>query len=290
MNQRMLQDLMRKITEDDRFSEGKLRYETIRLHSMEMISKYSFIAHRSINHLDLSLREFSSLREKRKVLVRLLFCSADPAYSKKFVNTAEGCRKALKLERRWLYTLHLDLPNGRENDVLSLAAYSGQCWKPKTFCFNELTVSDSVYKKSFRRFIEEALKKNGMEMNFVRRHVALMKRVLGVRMFEVNSLEDRILNFLFATCTDSDIVIEFLPLLDLNSWLLTNPRLSVLEYLLHHAYRGRYDLRLNDSQGALVNECFFNSRFKYAELLLKYQNAPFYYDYDCGVLVSSWMR
>ncbi|CAL1262113.1 unnamed protein product, partial [Larinioides sclopetarius] len=179
---------------------------------------------------------------------------------------------------------------GRENDSLSLVPYTGQCWKPKTFCFNEFTVDDSVYKKSLRRFIEQALQKNGMEMNFIRSHMALMKRVLGVRLFEANSLEDKILNFLFSTCKDSNIVLEFLPLLHLNSWLLTNPKLSVLEYVLKHAYRGRYDLKLNDSQGVVLNECFFNSHFKYVELLLKYQNAPYYYEYDCGILVSSWMR
>ncbi|KAF8770501.1 hypothetical protein HNY73_018022 [Argiope bruennichi] len=276
---------------DGNFFENKIYFEPIRLRDMQMIAKYSFIVHKSINHLDLSLREFSSMREKRKVLVPLLFCAADPAFSKKFVCTAEACRKMMVLERRWLYSLHLDLPHGRENDFISLNENEViNCWQPKTICFNELFVNSSIYQWSLRRFMGEALDRSGMQVDSVRRQMALMKRVLDVTKFERHSLEERILNFLYLNCTDPDMVKEFLLILDFNSWVLRDPKQNMLDYLLYYAYRSRFNLKLNDKEGILVNKCFFKSQYRNVELLLKYQNAPFYYDHDYSCVLSNWQR
>ncbi|KAF8791294.1 uncharacterized protein LOC129960354 [Argiope bruennichi] len=91
----------------ERFA-GDLQYRSIPLISSKDIVQFSFIVQKSISYLDLKLCRHSRLARVAGIYQRVW---SSPLH---FISTEEKCRKILTPSRSILYTLHLDLPKGRE--------------------------------------------------------------------------------------------------------------------------------------------------------------------------------
>ncbi|GFS99297.1 SOCS box domain-containing protein, partial [Nephila pilipes] len=100
-------------------------------------------------------------------------------------------------------------------------------------------------------------------------------------------LWDYLLNVLYRYCTDSNIVKEVLSVFQMQEWLRIGNQAEIIEYLLYHAHRSRFDIHKNMLVDMdIVNNCIVRKKFSYVKIFLKYYNAPRFTCHDYSIVKS----
>ncbi|GBL62840.1 hypothetical protein AVEN_126533-1 [Araneus ventricosus] len=254
------------------------------------VVRFSFIVRKSISYLDLGLCRDS-------MLLNYVGTSCDCCalkLSNSFINTEQKCRKFFTQSRSLLYTLHLDLPKGREcslKDVPnSITLDHNPCIphisKIIPACgFDILILSD---------FIEDAI-------NIIKEEMKIFEWVLKMSFSDLPLLYvlkiravDQFIDCFYPEITDSAIFKDFIMYFDFTEWMSTYEKPEFLEYLLYYSrHYGREDLKQDVFPiDEIIDPCIFNRYFSNIGPILKYINVPIFSedDYRLYLLKISAMR
>ncbi|GBM41320.1 hypothetical protein AVEN_241480-1 [Araneus ventricosus] len=232
---------------------------------VKRMAKHSFIFHKSINHLDLSNCEYSSLKKSN---------FGDPC---RMIFTEEGWRKTVP-GRRLFYTLHLDIANGRERH-LKLVSFSFQ---RRFNRFNKVVVLDYIYLKALTSFIFITIRKSDKKVELLGKLLKVMKRV-SVNFNHLSLMQLKyFMRILYNECEDSYTVKDFLTLFDFEKQLLHYWKPEMLEYLMNHAQRSGYlsSILRNDDQQDFINMFFRYFNFIKVQIFFKFIDAPKFCEYE----------
>ncbi|GBM81140.1 hypothetical protein AVEN_191284-1 [Araneus ventricosus] len=249
-----------------------LEHRVVKLKTATDVVRFSFIVRNSISYLDLGLCQYS-------MLLNYLGTSCDCCalkLSKSFINTEEKCRKLFTQSRSLLYTLHLDLPRGREcslKDVPNSITFDHDSCIPHiakivpTCRFDISILSD---------FIEDAISMNKKKLKML----AWILKMSFSNLPLLYGLEIRILNK-FIDCfypeiTDSAIFKDFIMNFDFTEWMSTFEKPEILEYLLYYARHYGIEDMAEDVYpiDEIIDPCIFNRYFLNIGPILKYINVP----------------
>ncbi|GBO14736.1 hypothetical protein AVEN_120361-1 [Araneus ventricosus] len=233
------------------------------LDDVKRIAKYSFIFHKSINHLDLSNCEYSSLKKSN---------FGDPC---RMIFTEEGWRKTVS-GRRLFYTLHLDIANGRERRLKPVEIPVMKRFDP----FNEIIVRQYIYKFALTSFIFKAVRKSDKKVELLGKLMKLMKSLSFDFCLLPPTKLKYFMSILYNECEDSFTVKDFLTLFSFKKLMIYSKKTEILEYLMNHAQRSGYlscILRNNDQQD-FINLAFRNLNFIKVKIFFKFIDAPKFYE------------
>ncbi|GBN65535.1 hypothetical protein AVEN_225584-1 [Araneus ventricosus] len=132
-----------------------LEHRLISLKTAADVVRFSFIVQKSISCLDLGLYQNSKVSNYFATLCDC--CGSNRLRNFMNVNSEEKCRKFFTPSRRLLYTLHLDLPKGREYSLMEDVPESVRCSiHSSSSHIGEITPTCGFYSSILSDFIEEA--------------------------------------------------------------------------------------------------------------------------------------
>ncbi|GBN35878.1 hypothetical protein AVEN_254816-1 [Araneus ventricosus] len=253
-----------------------LEYNLIILNDATSIARLSFVAHSSINPLDLSVRE-----TPRKTRSRHDFTS-----SNSLIITEEDCKKATIPKRRLLYTLHLDLPRTLEMRLRKVPSPQFKtifCYDVDSFHLRDIRLRDEFYLDILRQFLTESIQNSNKKVELIRKYLKTIKIFFGDLMSFHPELFSWILRIIYKESNDSLDVKEVLSAFDFKKWVLfhyygCNP--EILDFFLYHARCSGYVVRGHYSSGDLINLCVIYKKYSIVAVLLKYINAPHFMEVD----------
>ncbi|GBN61724.1 hypothetical protein AVEN_269675-1 [Araneus ventricosus] len=123
---------------------------------------FDSVSSNSINYLDLGLCQYS-------MLLNYLGTSCDCCalkLSKSFINTEEKCRKFFTQSRSLLYTLHLDLPKGRECSLKDVPNSITFDRNPCILHITKIIPACGFDISILSDFVEDAISINNEKLNF----------------------------------------------------------------------------------------------------------------------------
>ncbi|GBO27570.1 hypothetical protein AVEN_156524-1 [Araneus ventricosus] len=243
------------------------------------VARFSFIVQDSISYLDLKLRQDSRISD-----FRLLCNICRSRRLRNFVNTEEKCRKFFAPKRRLLYTLHLDLPKGREcslkDHVVTESVYYAPCCRSAHIA--EITLTCGFRARNLSNFIEDAL-----SVNFSKEK--LLKWIVKIPFSEVPLLSrleirtaSKFIDCFYPEVTDSTLFIHFIMQFDVIEWMVEHEKPEILEYLLYHA-RQSGNMSLEDEHEIeFISLCIQRQHYLNIGPILKYisDSVPTHINYE----------
>ncbi|GBN97814.1 hypothetical protein AVEN_227313-1 [Araneus ventricosus] len=243
------------------------------------VARFSFIVQDSISYLDLKLLQDSRISDFRS-----LCNSCRSRRLRNFVNTEEKCRKFFAPKRRLLYTLHLDLPKGRECSLKDPVVTESVHYVPCCISAHiaEITLTCGFHEKNLSNFIEDAL-----SINFPKDK--LLKWVVKIPFWEVPLLSrleirtaSKFIECFYPEVTDSALLNRFIVQFDVIEWMEEHEKPEILEYLLYHA-RLCGNIKIEDEHEIeLISHCIYCHHYLNIGPILKYisDSTPTYDNYE----------
>ncbi|GBO01984.1 hypothetical protein AVEN_28728-1 [Araneus ventricosus] len=249
-----------------------LEHRVVPLKTATDVVRFSFIVRNSISFLDLGLCQDSRL-------LNYLGCSCDCCafkLSNSFINTEEKCRKIFTQSRSLLYTLHLDLPKGREcslKDVPNSIAFDynpciphiAKIFSPSGFDISILSV-----------FVEDAIGINKEKLKILAWILKMSFSNLPLLYVLDIRTVDKFIDCFYPEITDSAIFEDFIMYFDFTEWISMYEKPEILEYLLYYSrHYGREDLTEDVFPiDEIIDPCIFYRYFLNIGPILKYINVP----------------
>ncbi|GBO13356.1 hypothetical protein AVEN_41247-1 [Araneus ventricosus] len=246
-----------------------LEHRVITLKTATDVVRFSFIVRNSISYLDLGLCRYSILNH--------LWTSCDCCASKlpnSFINTEEKCRKIFTRSRSLLYTLHLDLPKGREcslKDAPYSITYDLDPCIPhiaKVIPVSDILIlSDSI---------EDAISINKEKLKILSWILKMSFSNLPLLyVLEIRTV-NKFIDCFYPEITDPAIFKDFIMQFDFADWISTYEKPEILEYLLYYArHFGRKDLGEDVFPiDKIIDPCIFDRYFLNIGPILKYIDVP----------------
>ncbi|XP_055953142.1 uncharacterized protein LOC129988885 [Argiope bruennichi] len=249
----------------------------IDLDKAENIVKYSFVVHKSVTCLDLSVCEYSVFKGRRQGHPLRIDKTFPPLidWSNNFISTEEDCRKSLTVERQLLYAHHLDSSIKLEHSLRNVQSCQKREYYSPSMFLSQLDTDYELYEDSLSEMIIETLKTSNQKVNCVRKVSKIMKKLVCLKKnFTIISL---CLDILYEHCSDSNVVNDFLTAFNFQAWIVNIDRPKLLQYLLHHANQAGHNVLVTDVH-KLINRCVTNHLFRNSTVLLKYYDAPGFSD------------
>ncbi|GBM33597.1 hypothetical protein AVEN_181841-1 [Araneus ventricosus] len=253
----------------------ELQYPSyIDLDKAENIVKYSFVVHKSVTSLDLSVCEYSVFKGKRQGHPLRIDKTYPPLidWSNNFISTEEDCRKSLTEERQLLYAHHLDSSARLESSLRNVQSCQKRNFYSPSMFLSQVDTDYDLYEDNLSDMILETLKTTDQKVDCVRKVTKIMKKLDYLK--DNFAIVFLCLEILYEHCTDSNIVKDFLTAFNFKAWIVNIDRPKLLQFLLYHANQARYNVWGNDVPHKLINRCVSNHLFGNSTILLKYYDAP----------------
>ncbi|GFV86495.1 SOCS box domain-containing protein [Trichonephila clavipes] len=232
-----------------------IEFKQVNLNSAADEVRYSFIVHKSVTCLDLSVGEYRN-REK--------LCYTMCAYKNKI------------LSRRYiLYKYHLDVTDSLDDNVskFNKSLYK-ICSHDECFYLNEVSIVDkSVYNIEFMSYVKEAIQKSNHKIRSVMKFI----KFLNVQKGDLITVYYDFLELMAEEREDSELVYKFLQIepLFLNELFFYNYKPHLVDFVLYHATRLKR--RLLDEVRIDWRPSLFIGSLECLSLLIKYgYNYPFF--------------
>ncbi|GBL77350.1 hypothetical protein AVEN_41773-1 [Araneus ventricosus] len=243
-----------------------LRHSAVEIVDARNIVQCSFLLHKSITYLDLNLSEYGHYRLGRYIIMggghrRLTW--------RNFINTEDSCRKVLIPARRLLYTLHLDIPQGREFNLRNGPITRHYDYNSESIHV-DIRIKDIFFHSLFFSILECAFV-NGSDK------LKLIRWLLDFAPPELANLPNRILNHFLTEmhleCTDSIFVNKCLKKFHLIGSICRQEQPKILEYLLYHANKSAYSTKkCPSSKPSFIDMCISSLYLLNIGPYLKYRN------------------
>ncbi|GBM62783.1 hypothetical protein AVEN_41509-1 [Araneus ventricosus] len=196
--------------------------------------------------------------------------------SNSFINTEEKCRKFFTQNRSLLYTLHLDLPKGREcslKDVPNSITFDFNPCIPHiakiipTCGFDLSILSD---------FVEDAISINKEKLKILAWILKMSFSNLPLLYVLDIRAVDKFIDYFYPEITYSAIFKDFIMYFDFTEWISAYEKPEILEYLLYYSrHYGRKDLTEDVFPiDEIIDPCTFNRYFLNIGPILNYINVP----------------
>ncbi|GBN62784.1 hypothetical protein AVEN_232806-1 [Araneus ventricosus] len=251
----------------------ELRYRPVYLDDVRSLVLTSFFSHKTISHLDLQISQRRLYFQRR---YRRWIRKDDTFFLEKdFFCTEESLRNNLVPERRLLYTLNLDFPDGREYS--NLRSGSPPVSLPDNYAslFVAIRVGDHIFSEALVMLIKSAWEQTGWTFK-------LLKWMAEFRPLEsINvplTVQYSCARFLYRDCVDSEFAMKCCGKLILPYVLLRTGELNVLEYLLYHARLCDFDISSAEytCRSSFTDFCIERLGFRFVHSILKYEDTVYY--------------
>ncbi|GBN75416.1 hypothetical protein AVEN_27104-1 [Araneus ventricosus] len=249
-----------------------LEHRVVTLKTATDVVRFSFIVRNSISYLDLGLCQYS-------MLLNYLGTSCDCCalkLSKSFINTEEKCRKFFTQSRSLLYTLHLDLPKGRECSLKDVPNYFTFYHNPCIPHIAKIIPTCGFEISILSDFVEDAINSNQKKLKILSWILKMSFSNLPLLYVLKIRTVDKFIDCFYPEITDSAIFKDFIMYFDFTEWISTYEKPEILEYLLYYSrhYR-REDLKQDVFPiDEIIDPCIFNRYFLNIGPILKYINVP----------------
>ncbi|GBN25056.1 hypothetical protein AVEN_65055-1 [Araneus ventricosus] len=226
----------------DNISPPKKKFADIYIDEADDVVKYSFVVHKSVTYLDLSLCELSVLKGKtwglripmtpKSILYRVLL--------KKYICTEEACKKHLAPNRKLLYNFHLDVPNRLERSLQNTEPYERIRYCSKGVLLNKIGTKPNWFEKEFNEMINEIFMRTRKKVKFLRRVSEAAKRLkfIGKNRY----IREKGLFFLYAYHADSTAVVDFMTAMDFEDGFFLGLHPKALEFYVQRTHRASSEL------------------------------------------------
>ncbi|CAL1291604.1 unnamed protein product [Larinioides sclopetarius] len=223
-------------------SRPKKKFADVYIDEVENVVKYSFIIHKSITYLDLSLCELSDLKGKtwglkirmtpRRIYYRVLM--------KKYICTEEACKKHMAPNRKLLYNYHLDVSNRLERSLYNTEPYEKIRYRSKGVLLNKIGTKPNWFEKHFNCMINEICMRSKKKVAFLGKVGKVAKRLkfIGKNRY----IREKGLYFLFAYRADSTAVVDFMTAMDLEDGFFLGLHPNALEFFVQRTHGISSDL------------------------------------------------
>ncbi|GFS69195.1 SOCS box domain-containing protein [Nephila pilipes] len=240
------------------FSNSKeIEFKKVNLNSAADEARYSFIVHKSVTYLDLSVGEYGK-REK--------LCYTMDAFKNKI------------LSRRYiLYKYHLDVSKMLDDNISKLnESLYKICYRAECFFLKEVSIIDkSVYNMEFMSYIKTAIQSSKHKI----RSVMKIIKLLNIQKESFVTIFYDFLELITEERGDSELVFEFLQIepLFLNELFFYNYKPHFVDFVLHHATRLKRrvlsEVRIDWRPSLFIGQCpdtyFQNSEYLRTRPFLK---------------------
>ncbi|GBL71375.1 hypothetical protein AVEN_161344-1, partial [Araneus ventricosus] len=255
------------------------------------VVRFSFIIRNSISYLDLelSLCQYSTASNRFGPLCNC--CKL--RRSRNFINTEEKFRKFFSPSRRLLYTLHLDLPKGREyglKDVPESVYYNADSSSPH---ISKIRIGCGFESKLLNNFIEDALSINFPKLKILKWILEVPSSPLPLLQLLETQTANEFIDCFYPEITDSELFKGFILQFGIISFMTTHEQPGILEYLLYHArLYGRRDLEVDDYDpiDENIGQCIYFRLYLNIGVIMKYIDSPRFTSYDYWVFLSEISR
>ncbi|GBM28291.1 hypothetical protein AVEN_233167-1 [Araneus ventricosus] len=251
-----------------KYNESRSSY--IIVNDTKDVVKYSFVLHKSVDHLDLNLCEYSSF--KRKTLMTKRVWDNQVFVENNFVCTEESCRKNLSRNRRLLYKLHLDVSEELESSLRNGSRSKYDRYHSCGILLNEVSLSEGYHERLLNQIITDLLRKTRQRVKLIRNILKIMK-FIALPVMHVSEI-NRCFKILRSNFADTKTVQEFSANVCLNDWKVYHLTAENVDFLLHHADRTIYNKEIYHLCRDWVNNDVPLYDFEYAAPLLKYYDSP----------------
>ncbi|GBO31368.1 hypothetical protein AVEN_133770-1 [Araneus ventricosus] len=253
----------------------ELRYRSIYLKNVRSLVLTSFVSHKTIAHLDLQISQrrlyFRSRYRHWFPIDKTFFLGKD------FFCTEESLRNNLVPERRLLYNLNLDFPDGREYSNLRSGSPPVSLPYNYTSLFVAVRVGKYVLEDTLVTLIKPACEQTGCTFK-------LFKWMADFRPLETVyvplPIQYSCAMILYRNCVDSEFVMKCSGKLIVPYVFLGTRELKVFEYLLYHARLCDFDVNSflikYSCRSSFVDFCIEHLGFRLVHSILKYQDTVYY--------------
>ncbi|KAF8770354.1 hypothetical protein HNY73_017899 [Argiope bruennichi] len=262
---------------------SKLQYRNVQLWTAADVVQFSFIVQTSICHLDLELCQSYKVNNKYSFFGRDY---PSFSYSKCFVNSEEKCRKILETNRKLLYTLHLDLPQGRDWGLKNDSEPEYLSYYRRIPHIAKILTGDEFFITILKKIINYACVNSHHSLKVLKWFL----RFYELKSFDLSDLPDFILNH-FIDCmhpgiSDMDFVKECFKKLNFKNWVDPGRKPERVANLLYQVRR--VEAKLGDIYWILgfVIRCLLHSSFAYVREVLKFTNEPILCTYFLSSIVT----
>ncbi|KAF8795936.1 hypothetical protein HNY73_000380 [Argiope bruennichi] len=242
-----------------------LRYSSVELVDISNIVQCSFLFHKSISYLDLNLSEYARYRQ----LYRGTGSGHRYLTWRNFINTEESCRNVLIPQRKLLYSLHLDIPHGREFSLRKGRTPHHFDYDSESI-FVVVCIKENFFNPLFFRIFEFAFEQTCDKLKLIGWLVNFESPELANPPMRILN---RFLTELYLKCTDSDLVNKCSKKFHLIGSLCRQEQPKMLEYLLYHANKSAYNKKkCPSSKPSFIDMCISSSYLLNVGPYLKYRN------------------
>ncbi|GBL79525.1 hypothetical protein AVEN_16-1 [Araneus ventricosus] len=254
---------------------AEIRDRSVELCTSADIVQHGFIVQDSLTPLNLELCQSYAVFDCKTNRNYPSF-----SYSKEVISTEEKCRKVLAKSRSLLYTLHLDLPRGRERSLRSDSQHMKLSYDWKIPHVAKIHIANDFYADVLYSFIHYACKENDDNLKVLKWFIkfdALEKSVF-------DRLPCSIMNYFFECLhpglVDCEFVMECLGKLKIINWLLSSDssKPGLFTNLLYQIHQTRRDPKITFWHDQFIDFCISLSSFQLAGEVLKLKNGPCFCD------------
>ncbi|GBO31293.1 hypothetical protein AVEN_45374-1 [Araneus ventricosus] len=198
------------------------------------------------------------------------------SYSKEVISTEEKCRKVLAKSRSVLYTLHLDLPRGRERSLRSDSQHMKLSYDWKIPHVAKIHIDNDFYADILYSLINYACKGNDDNLKVLKWFIKF--EALEKSVFE--RLPCSIMNYFFKCMhlelDDCEFVMECLEKLKVINWLLSSDssKPGIFTNLFYQIHQTRRDPKNIFWNHEFIDLCISLSSFQLVGDVLKLKNVP----------------
>ncbi|GBO41911.1 hypothetical protein AVEN_76803-1 [Araneus ventricosus] len=251
---------------------NELKYRVVMLKDEGSIVLTSFVVQKSLSYLDLQLSEhILALRREHFVGT---YCHSS-FFLINFFSTEESLRNSLEPKRRLLYTLHLDVPQGKEYSNFRNGPASSTVHESFESLHLVVSINNCFYSSVLSRLVETAFDRANEKFTLLKLLVDLDEGE------DPRGLREDIgyfyLNHLYRECINSNFVVKCLRKIIYLTDLLKMEQPKLLEYFLYHACKSDFDLiKILRWRESIANICIRESCFRSLQSVLKYEDKSCY--------------
>ncbi|CAL1294443.1 unnamed protein product [Larinioides sclopetarius] len=252
----------------------KLKHVKVKLWTAADVVQHSFLVQDSISSLNLELCQSYDIRTSLKVV------GYYPSFSvcKGFIDTEEKCRKIHTSSRNVFYSLHLDLPKGREESLKTHFQLDKLSYDDRIPHLAKVFIGDEFYADILCRLVDYACKYTNLNVKVLKWFIkfgALKKSIFRELPFYV------IYHFLDSMqpgLSDLVFVEECLKKLRFQIWVDFSEKHVRVANLFYQVRLGgeRFERRIRNS--GIIHCCLLHPTFLYVADVLKYLDSPRFCD------------
>lgn len=234
-----------------------LMHVKVKLWTAADVVQHSFLVQNSISHLNLELCQSHDIRTSLKSV------GYYPSFSfyKGIIDTEEKCRKIHSSSRNVFYSLHLDLPKGRERSLKALSQLNDLSYDCRIPHLAKVFTGDEFYTDILCRLIDYACK-------YTDRNVKVLKWFIKFGALKKSVFRElpsyviyHFLDSMHPGFNDLEFVEECLRKLQFQIWLEFSDKPGRAANLLYQVHLGGERLERRIRNSGFMHSCLLHPSF-----------------------------